>query len=156
VADEVVIVGLGSVLAGDDGVGVRVAELLEASELPDGCSVVEGGLLGMDLVFALEGASGAVIVDAARMGEQPGTVRAFSPEDIAGLPDMHMGVAHSVGLTEALTMLELLGSRPTVRIIGIEPESLTLGDDLSEPVRPAVPRAAALALAEARALLGCV
>ena len=65
----------------DDGFGVEVAARLAERELPRGVDVVDFGIRGMDLVFALgEGYDIALFVDAVPRGEQPGTVFLIEPQ----------------------------------------------------------------------------
>ena len=65
----------------DDGFGVEVAKRLAERELPPGVDVVDFGIRGMDLVFALgEGYDVAVFVDAVPRGEAPGTLFVIEPE----------------------------------------------------------------------------
>lgn len=139
---------------GDDGVGVRVAQELGRRGLPPDVSVVEGGLLGVDLLFELEDAAAAIIVDAAHVGADPGTVRVLSVDDmrLAGLD--RLGGAHAVGVDQVLTMLQVLGHQPELWLVCIQPASLGPGEGLSPEVEAAVPVAAEVALEVARGLSG--
>ncbi|RKY66250.1 MAG: hypothetical protein DRP97_08265, partial [Candidatus Latescibacterota bacterium] len=76
-----VILGLGNVLLGDEGVGVRVVEALGKRTLPSWVEVISGGVAGHRLIEWLEGVHKAVIVDAAKMRKPPGTVVRFRPEE---------------------------------------------------------------------------
>ncbi|MBP7561186.1 MAG: hydrogenase maturation protease, partial [Armatimonadetes bacterium] len=80
---QVTILGIGSILMGDDGVGVRAAEALQTVEPQEGVDVVVSGLLGLDLIYALEEVEAAVIIDAADFGGEPGEIRVVSPDSLA-------------------------------------------------------------------------
>lgn len=150
---EVVIIGVGSILMGDDGVGVRVARELAGREVPPDVRVVDGGLMGVDLLFELEDVGAAVIVDAAHLGAEPGTVRVLSPDDmrLAGLD--RLGGAHAVGVDQVLAMLQVLGHQPELRLVCVQPASVGPGEGLSPEVEAAVPAAADAAIEVARGLL---
>ena len=67
--------GIGNVFLGDDGFGVALAELLAQRALPAGVEVVDFGIRGMDLAYALgDGYDAAVLLDAAPTGQPPGTL----------------------------------------------------------------------------------
>ncbi len=143
--DEVLVVGLGSTLMGDDGVGVRVVQKLAAEGVPEGVRLLEGGLMGMNLVYELEESPAAIIVDAAQMNCPPGTIRCFSPDELADEGIDRLGAAHSIGLQEALTLAGLLGARP---VETVEPR-----EGLSETLEGVLVSVAETVLSEARSLL---
>jgi len=70
---SVVVIGVGNELLRDEGVGMVVARALQGEKLPPNVRVVEGGVGGLDLLFEMEGAERAIIVDAADMGLEPGS-----------------------------------------------------------------------------------
>ena len=76
------IIGLGNPLRRDDGVGVRVVELLAARDLPAGVEVVDGGTPGLGLVPLLEGRQRVILVDAADLGREPGAFVRFTLDQI--------------------------------------------------------------------------
>ena len=145
---RILVAGIGNVFFGDDGVGVEVARRLGERPQPEGVQVVDFGIRGVDLLYALgDGYDAAILVDAVRRGGVPGTLYVLEPEVSApppgALADMH-------GLDPA-TVLSLLRTRgdglPVLRIVGCEP---TVVDDdemligLSAPVAAAVDEAVAL------------
>lgn len=68
----VLVVGVGNVLLGDDGVGVFLARELSLRPLEPGVEVVDGGTLGLGLLALLEGRKGLVLLDAVRGDGEPG------------------------------------------------------------------------------------
>ena len=146
---RILVAGIGNVFLGDDGFGVAVARELARRELPEGVDVVDYGIRGMDLAYALEDYEAAVFVDASTRGEAPGTVSVIEPEleDDAVSPDAHgMSPVHVLGLARSL------GSMPgRILVVACEPERIVTRDDddelvgdLSPPVRAAVSRASDL------------
>jgi hydrogenase maturation protease len=141
----VLVAGIGNIFFADDGFGVAVAQALQERELPRGVDVIDFGIRGMDLVFALgEGYDVALFVDAVPRGEEPGTVFLIEPELAA--PDEPMMLdAHGMDPVKVLSLAGQLGPVPDrILVVGCEPLTGASGDDeelvgeLSEPVRAAV------------------
>ena len=69
------VIGIGNPLRGDDGIGPAVAEMLKHERLPNTVEVIDGGEAGLGLVGLMEDAARVVLVDAAKMGIEPGALR---------------------------------------------------------------------------------
>ena len=77
----VLVAGIGNIFHGDDGFGVAVAQQLAGRGLPPGVRVVDFGIRGLDLVYALlDGYSAAILIDAVERGDPPGTLSVIEPE----------------------------------------------------------------------------
>src|ERR1700731_2838035 len=77
----ILIAGMGNIFKGDDGFGVEVAQRLARINLPDGVKVIDFGICGIDLAYALlDGYGAAVLVDTVQRGEAPGTVYVIAPD----------------------------------------------------------------------------
>jgi hydrogenase maturation protease len=149
---KTLVLALGNVLRGDDGVGTAVLEsLLAHGPFADGVDVLDGGTPGLETALLLEGYHRAIIIDAADMGLPPGEWRRFLPGD-GRLPsrDAHLrGTMHYAGLAEALALGEALGILPPdVVIYGIQPEEVGWQEGLSTAVQTAVPHVTAAILRE--------
>ncbi len=132
----------------DERAGIAVLEELARRPLPEGVALRETGTDGYGLLADLEDVDVAIVVDCARMGREPGTVLAFSPEEVESLGwDRRMSL-HSVDLLGVVALARQLGYRAAIRIIGIEPAAVAVGDELSEAVSAAIPRAVELVLRE--------
>ncbi|KAA6187790.1 hydrogenase maturation protease [Thiohalocapsa marina] len=142
------VLGLGNILLSDEAVGVAVLQALasdpDAESDPD-LTLLDGGTLSFTLAGPIGDAARLIVVDAAAMGDAPGSVRLF--ED-AAMDRQLSGKAtsvHEVSLADLLDIARLTDSLPRRRaLIGIEPAHIGLGSDLSPPVAAAVPRAVAL------------
>lgn len=147
----VLILGVGNILLRDEGVGVRVVEALLQEELPAGVEAFDGATVGFDLLEVLAHRRKVVVVDAIAGDQPPGTVLRLRPEDL--LPQERADVSlHEMGLLEALSLAQLLKIAPQeVVIIGVKPEELSCGLDLSPRIAELVPALVELALTEARA-----
>lgn len=137
----ILVLGIGNVLMGDEGVGVRVAEYVHAAGLPPGVAAVDGGTGGLHLLSLLTGHEAVVLVDATLDGRPPGTVDTRQPRFAADYPPTL--VAHDIGLKDLVDAAAVLDAQPrlvlvTVSIGGLNGMSL----ELSPAVEAAVPRAA--------------
>jgi hydrogenase maturation protease len=144
--NSVLVAGIGNIFDGDDAFGVEVARRLSQCALPDGVKVVDFGIRGIDLTYALlDGYRAAVLVDAAQRGQPPGTVTVVEP-DVAELgtpePQDLMLSPHELDPAKVLRLVAALGGK-CERVLLVACEPLTFGGEegvmgLSEPVRQAV------------------
>jgi hydrogenase maturation protease len=150
-AARVLVAGIGNIFMADDGFGVEVAKRLSERTLPPGVHVVDFGIRGMDLVFALgEGYDVAVFVDAVPRGAAPGTLFVIEPE-LESSDEPVMLDAHGMDPVKVLALAAQLGPVPErILVVGCEPQVQMAGDeeelvgDLSEPVRAVLDDAAEL------------
>jgi len=148
---RILVAGIGNIFLGDDGFGVEVVRRLSGRKLPEGVEVVDFGIRGMDLAYALhEDYDLVVFVDATPRGGEPGTVYLIEPEikeDGAVSLD-----THGMDPVKVIKLSRALGARSTrTLVVGCEPKVILGGEDyddmlmeLSEPVRAAVEEAAKL------------
>jgi hydrogenase maturation protease len=148
---RILVAGVGNVFLGDDGFGVEVVRRLAGRGLPEGVEVVDFGIRGMDLAYALQGDYEAVVfVDATPRGERPGTVYLIEPE-IEEEGEVMLDT-HGMDPVKVIKLSRALGARPTrTLVVGCEPQVVVSGEDyddmimeLSEPVRAAVEEAVKL------------
>jgi hydrogenase maturation protease len=143
------IVGVGTV-HGDDAVGLAVARRLAASALPPGLAVRSCERPVPDLLDALDGAAGVVLVDAARTGAPPGAILRLDP---AALARGGRASCHGLGIADALALARALGRAPhRIEVIGVEIGATPAGSP-SAAVAAALPGAADSALGLACGLL---
>jgi hydrogenase maturation protease len=109
---EILILGLGNSIMGDDGVGVHALErLLERYALPAKVEAREGGTLGLHLAPYLAGVRALLLIDAIQAAAAPGTlIRSEGAELTAHLG--HKLSLHQVGLSELLAVGSTLGAMP--------------------------------------------
>lgn len=149
-AMRILVAGIGNLFLGDDGFGVHAARRLAEEALPRGVDVVEFGIRGMDLAYALgDGYAAALLIDCAARGEQPGTLSVIDPdvEDIsAAAPE-----GHGMNPVRVLALAQRLGGLPPRTLVVAcepavlpDPESDEIVDELSPPVVAAIERLPAL------------
>ncbi len=145
-APRILIAGIGNIFLGDDAFGVEVAMRLSRREMPEGVRVIDFGIRGFDLAYALmEDYHTAILVDAMPRGGDPGSVYTLeinnAAETTSGGP-VEID-PHGMNPMRVLEMVKSLGGcAGRVLVVGCEPQSLgdqeegTLG--LSAPVEAAV------------------
>lgn len=122
----IVVIGLGNVLLGDEGIGVALAQTL-AREYADSSEVdcIDLGTGGLPLLHVLEGRRKAVLLDCALMGEPPGAYRRFTPAEVRERSAPPCCAMHEGNLLQMLELAVELDCLPAgVVIIGIEPSSI--------------------------------
>ena len=139
-ARDVLILGIGNPLMGDDGVGIRAAEALARSELPEGVTVQEAGLPGWGLPSWLEGRSRVILVDAVQMDAAPGAWKRFRFSDLRlALEDSSLSL-HAPGLACGLALTEALNLLPEdLTLYGVQPGQVSAGEGLSAKVSASLP-----------------
>jgi hydrogenase maturation protease len=142
---RILVAGIGNVFLGDDGFGVALVDRLSRRELPPSVDVVDYGIRGMDLAFAMQDEYAAVVLlDAVPRGGAPGTLYVIeidpAEEGAEVALDTHaMDPARVLGLVHALG-----GTPPPTFVVGCEPQTRMSADDedvvaaLSEPVLAAL------------------
>jgi hydrogenase maturation protease len=148
---RILVAGIGNVFLGDDGFGVEVVRRLAGRELPEGVEVVDFGIRGLDLAYALQRDYDLVVfVDATPRGREPGTVYLLEPE-IEDDGEVVLDT-HGMDPVRVIKFARTLGPTPArTFVVGCEPQTIISGEDyeemlmeLSEPVRAAVDEAADL------------
>ena len=149
--ESVLILGIGNTLLRDEGIGVHVVERLR-SELGNrpNLEILDGGTLSFTLAEPIARANGLIVVDAARMHSEPGTVRLFKNSEMDRYLRGYRQSVHEVSLTDLLDIARLSEHLPGQRcLIGIEPKDLDWGDSPSRELLPAID----LAVREIRLIL---
>jgi hydrogenase maturation protease len=146
---RILVAGIGNIFLGDDGFGSEVARRLIASPLPDGVRVVDFGIRGFDLAYALlDGYDVTIFIDATPRGGEPGTLYTIEPDlnELRELDAQQMMVeTHGMNPMKVLSMVKTMGGEfKRILLVGCEPA--TLGPEeglmgLSPPVEAAVSEA---------------
>lgn len=143
---RILIACIGNIFLGDDAFGVEVAKRLAARSMPEGVRVVDFGIRGLDLIYALlDGYELTIFVDATVRGGLPGSLYVIEP-DLKALtePDANALAVegHNMNPMKVLHIARSMGGEfNRVLVVGCEPE--TVGPEegqmgLSEPVKAAV------------------
>ncbi|HEX6510576.1 MAG TPA: hydrogenase maturation protease [Chloroflexota bacterium] len=142
---RILVAGIGNVFLGDDGFGVEVVRRLADRPQPDGVQVVDFGIRGMDLVYALMGDHDAVIfVDTTSRDGSPGTLYLIEPH-VQETGEVTLDT-HGMDPARVLGLARALGAKPVQTfVVACEPARLLGSDDdpdvlmeLTQPVRSAM------------------
>lgn len=146
----ILIAGIGNIFLGDDAFGCEVARALFERNLPENVRVVDYGIRGFDLAYALmDGYDITIFIDATPRGDAPGTVYLIEPDldelDKLDAPDAAIDT-HNMNPLKVLSMVKTLGGEfKKIYLVGCEP--LFTGEEdigfmgLSEPVAAAIEKA---------------
>jgi len=114
---KTLVLGLGNVLMGDEGIGVYVVRDLEKHALPEGVECLDGGTGGFTLLGPLEDADRIVLIDAANDGNPLGTVTRTTPRFSRDYPPTI--TAHDVGMKDLLDMFYIQGGTHEIILYAI-------------------------------------
>ena len=144
----VLILGIGNVLMGDEGVGVHVVDRLQEGPLPDGVECLDGGTGSFLLLGPMQQATRVILVDATVDGAPAGTVRRLRPRFSKDYP--RTLTAHDIGLKDLLDAFYLLDQPADVTLFAVSIDPLQdLGVELSAEIKPILPEVARAILVEA-------
>ena len=134
----VLILAVGNLLMGDEGVGVHTLRALEHEPLVPGARLLDGGVAGINLLEDIQRARAVIMIDATRDGRPAGTVTLLRPATVGAIPQ---GLsAHDFGLKDLFAAAALLGAMPEVHLFTISVETVKpMCLELSPPVAAAMP-----------------
>lgn len=127
------VLGIGNLLMGDEGVGVHAVRALEREAVPEGVPVVDGGTGGFHLLELFDQHRHMILIDATLDDGAPGTVRVLHPRFASDFPRSLS--AHDIGLRDLVESAVLLGPLPaidliTVSIARMQPMTMDLSPEL--------------------------
>ena len=138
---RLLILGIGNLLMGDEGVGVHVIRALQSEPLPSGVEILDGGTGGFHLLsYLVDDFRSVIVVDATMDDREPGTVGIIEPRFLSDFP-RSLG-AHDIGLRDLIESAVLLGRLPTIHLITVSiAEIRSATTELTPAVQQALPRA---------------
>lgn len=131
---DILVLGMGNILRGDEGVGVHALRRLVARhDLAPGTEAIDGGTLGLDLLPYLDGTSTLLVIDAIQAGRAPGSLIRLQDDEI--MPALAVKLSlHQAGLRELLAASRLMRICPSQVVLwGIEPGYIGWTTELSSP-----------------------
>jgi len=122
---KILILGVGCILLTDEGFGVRVVEALaQRYEFPENVSLVDGGVLGLNLLGVVSEADHLIVIDVIRNNGRPGDLYRLEKEAIPERIRAKNSL-HQIDLLEALTLCKALDTNaPETVIVGVEPKDI--------------------------------
>ncbi len=129
------ILGVGNLLLSDEGLGVRAVEILRSFSFDGDVEILDGGTLGIDLLYFLDGCQRLLIVDAILGGQECGTLYRIEGDEVNAYFRQKVS-AHELGIQEVLAFMDILGKKPPeICVMGIEPYRLEVSTELSPVVK---------------------
>jgi hydrogenase maturation protease len=141
VSRRTLVLGIGNILWGDEGFGVRaVEEFHRRYAVSDDVTVLDGGTQGLYLVQFVREAEDLIVFDAIDYGLEPGTLKIVRDAEVPKFTGSKKMSLHQTGFQEVLSAAELLGDYPQrLALIGCQPLDLEdWGGPLTAPVRDAI------------------
>jgi hydrogenase maturation protease len=146
---KILVAGIGNIFLGDDAFGSEVARRLEGRSWASGVRVIDFGIRGLDLAYALcEPYDLTVLIDATPRGGAPGTLYVIEPDLTQFEGDPSGGALVDAHALDPLLVLRMARSQGAqlkgIVLVGCEPGDLG-GEEgrlgLTEPVAAAVEEA---------------
>lgn len=138
-SENILVMGVGNYLMGDEGIGVHIIQEMAKQDLPDHVDILDGGTGGFSLLGCFESYPVIIFVDATIDGKAPGTISVIRPRFASDFPNALS--VHDVGLKDMVEAVYLMDMVPDIYLITISIEELKpMTLELSEPVLVAIPK----------------
>ncbi len=135
--NNILVLGIGNYLMGDEGVGVHLANRLE-TEMISGIDVVDGGTGGFHLLEFFESYEHVILIDATLDKNPIGTIRLIKPRFANDFPPAMS--THDIGLKDMVSALQLLDKMPNIHLFVVSIESLQQqGIELTADIENVIP-----------------
>jgi len=129
------VLGVGNILMQDEGVGVHlIQELMEKYSFDPHVQLIDGGVMGIDLLPYFDEYDRMIILDAVDFDKEPGFINVFENENILALFTTKMSL-HHLGLKDVLSYAKLLDQQPNeMCLIGMQPDEIEMKMELSKTI----------------------
>ncbi len=138
---KLLVLGVGNILMMDEGIGVHAIHAFwKQKERFDDTLVdfIDGGTFTQDIFYLFENYEKLLVLDVVRAGHPPGTIFSLTEQDLVQNPKQMLSL-HDVDLLDSLNMAKLRGHRPPLKVVGIEPEKIDWGTDMTPTLVQAFP-----------------
>jgi hydrogenase maturation protease len=138
-SNRILIMGLGNVLLGDEGIGIHVVKALEKETLPSNADIMDGGTGGFQILAELQSYPTVIMIDATLSEQPPGHIRVTEPRYSSDFPKSLS--SHDIGLKDLLDSATLLEKMPKIYlvVVTIDPSqeiSMELSEEVKESILP--------------------
>jgi hydrogenase maturation protease len=130
------VIGIGSLIMTDDGIGVRVADIIKDKLRAYDIEVILGETDVQYCLNEIRSDDFLVVIDSMMQGKEPGSLEIFPLQDVEkSIGKLHS--QHDLSLMDAVTL-----NFPGIRgcLIGIEAEEIGFGIELSDALRERLER----------------
>ncbi|TEB12845.1 Hydrogenase 2 maturation protease [Pelotomaculum sp. FP] len=137
---KIFVIGVGNLLLGDEGIGIHLIQAMKKERLPRYVELVDGGTAGIDLLYWLEEADYAIIVDCVEAGAEPGAIFRVPGDELLIKSKGQLISLHDINLSEVLLLATKMNKLPPTIIFGIQPEAIGYQTELSPTLQNTLPR----------------
>lgn len=125
---KVLILGIGNILFGDEGIGVHLSNFLKVNyafkSREHSLQIIDGGTLAQALIPLITESDFVILLDCINADNAKiGDIFAFDFNSVP-LNVNWQGTAHEVEMLQTLKMIEMLGDLPTIKIVATIPHIL--------------------------------
>ena len=138
---KLLVLGVGNILMMDEGIGVHaVHEFWKEKQDYDETLVdfIDGGTFTQDIFYLFEAYAQVLVLDIVRAGQEPGTIYSLDEDDLVKNEKQILSL-HDTDLLDSLDMAQMRGHRPALKIVGIEPEKIDWGTEMTPALVKAFP-----------------
>lgn len=134
---KILILGIGNLLMGDEGVGVHTIKALEGKSFPENVDILDGGTGGFHLMAYFQEYENIIMVDATMDRKPAGTVSIVEPKFASDFPKTLS--AHDIGLKDMIESVTIIGKLPKIYLITVTIDTIrSMQMELSTKVKDAI------------------
>ena len=152
---QLLVLGVGNTVLMDEGIGVHaIHDFWKEKENWDEALVdfIDGGTFTQDIFYLFEDYENILVLDIVRAGHAPGSLYCLEEDDLRK-DEKQMLSLHDIDLLDSLGMAQMRGHRPYLRVVGIEPEKIDWGMEMTPTLTAALPAFMELARQQIRDIL---
>ncbi|MBC2705597.1 NiFeSe hydrogenase maturation protease [Desulfobacula sp.] len=138
---KLLVLGVGNILMMDEGAGVHaIHKFWKEKENYDETLVdfIDGGTFTQDIFYLFEEYEQVLVLDIVRAGHEPGTLYSLDENDLVKNEKQVLSL-HDVDLLDSLDMARMRGHRPKLKVVGIEPDKIDWGTEMTPVLVKALP-----------------
>jgi hydrogenase maturation protease len=135
---KILVLGIGNILMGDEGVGVHTIKALEGKSFSEDVDILDGGTGGFHLMAYFQEYENVIMIDATMDKKPTGTVSLVEPKFASDFPKTLS--AHDIGLKDMIESITILGKVPKIYLITVTIDTIkSMYMELSPNVKSAIP-----------------
>ena len=138
---KLLVLGVGNILMMDEGAGVHaIHKFWKEKENYDETLVdfIDGGTFTQDIFYLFEEYEQVLVLDIVRAGHEPGTIYSLDEDDLVKNEKQVLSL-HDVDLLDSLDMARMRGHMPKLKVVGIEPDKIDWGTEMTPVLVKALP-----------------
>jgi len=138
---DLLVLGIGNFLCGDDGIGPILAErLMPCYDDDQDVDVLNGGTIGLGLLYLLDSYTNIIFLDAVDVEAEPGEVLKYSLEDLESVQSEQQISSHQSDPCGLLRYAKATGCSPgNIIILGIQIKQINNTIGLSDVLTNKLP-----------------